>query len=420
MSCLSFNQAKTFILKRGIQGLLLGLFLAFSACSPGVPGEDSMTFMEDPLAYSGDPVPCLVCHDEAQSDRRAIFGSSGDFGQNFTRATHHIAGFSDPTEAQCQVCHEVTEHMAGTIRLRHADTDEVIVFDSAAPEILEPFCLSCHDADGATATALDTESPLSPFGDGETLGTGGFPGGNLIAEAWAKTGSTHRTSGLTCASCHGNAGEARGHSSTQKAMLTAPLSLPVPSFTTDPLASAYENYQLCFDCHDDYPRVTKEVVLGYPQGSPWDVFWAQTPYYTTEIKSGFRDRRITVLADYPVYWSGVSPIYNDNFWGDKYTPLHNYHLGLGDGWMNGAYRYRDGTTGRASCPMCHNVHGTTNTPALTHEVMGLIPGTGGPNNEDIFLEFTGWADANLKFYPVNCAVSCHSMVGKSYAWRGPP
>jgi len=56
---------------------------------------------------------------------------------------------------------------------------------------LEPFCLSCHDLDGALATAV-TSSAFSPFNDGATLGTMPYIASTSIASAWAGS-SVHRS-----------------------------------------------------------------------------------------------------------------------------------------------------------------------------------------------------------------------------------
>jgi hypothetical protein len=113
---------------------------------------------------------CSNCHAAPIGTvRRQIMGTAGDFATSASVTSHHVAG-GDPTPAQCTVCHDQSLRMGGTVRLTHADAGTRVDDDPANPSTLDQFCLSCHDADGALATAV-TASALSPFNDGVTLGT---------------------------------------------------------------------------------------------------------------------------------------------------------------------------------------------------------------------------------------------------------
>jgi hypothetical protein len=145
---------------------------------------------------------CLAsgCHAEVTGSRRQVGESfpgagDGDFGSNMT--SHHVndgTGSDITTMWDCVACHAegdvvtpgiTTYHINGTVDLRNADgivtayTDGDAVYvgwSSLDPEARSEFCLSCHDADGATALAArppDTgdpahATPLNPFNDGVT------------------------------------------------------------------------------------------------------------------------------------------------------------------------------------------------------------------------------------------------------------
>ena len=138
---------------------------------------------------------CVGCHDVAApqhgADRvgdnngvRAIVGE-------FSKWSHHVTGVN-LQNAHCAACHlegtvqdgriviNTTYHMADNItHLRNADTDADMQWDPAAPNhsTMDNFCMSCHDADGATSTqsaairalmvpaAGKTASASNPFGD---------------------------------------------------------------------------------------------------------------------------------------------------------------------------------------------------------------------------------------------------------------
>ncbi len=173
---------------------------------------------------------------------------------------------------------------------------------------------------------------MSPFSDGATIGNRPFMASKDLKTDWQKTYG-HKQKGLTClgdgspnTGCHSN-----GHGSDYSGLLARNM-----KFTT-PVGAPFEynDYKLCFDCHQNYPAVTKEVVLGYKQGGNYDYYYAPTPYYTTAIQSKFRYRYANGSSFYPPYWGGVEQPYNDDFgyvatWtaggGASYIPLHNWHM----------------------------------------------------------------------------------------------
>ncbi len=376
---------------------------------------------------------CDTCHNASIGTRRQVTGSGGDFGANPGIRSHHVAtstAGNDPTAEQCKVCHYMSTHMGGIVKLKNADTGNPILYSSSTPSALEAFCLSCHDTDGAISTyyAPDgTATGTDPFHDGKTLGAGLFVAGNKIKGYWNNTYTVHKDKGLTCAGtgeagtgCHGSNGVVNIHGSVSKGILTKNLTLPAPKSSSDPLPRnpsnpAYVSYinnifQLCFDCHNDYPAVSKEVVLGYKQGGNYDLSWAPTPYYTLSIQSLFRD----------VYTYGPKP-YDDNFFGDPNTPIHNYHLLSSDGWMQDVWAYRGdaGQTGRASCTTCHNVHGTSGTVRSTYGEFGITAFSDGGNLYKTLVPDTNFDDPVMKSYPIYCNINCHGMAGPSSYWHTP-
>ncbi len=370
-------------------------------------------------------------------------GANGDFGANTNMTSHHVTRGpgSDPLADQCLVCHDMSLHMGGTVRLKNADTGAAIAYDPASPSTLEPFCLSCHDAAGALSTFISGGAPTSPFNDGSVLGgppPNLYEAGNKIAGYWNNSYTVHKSHGLTCAGtgqrltgCHGSNGAINMHGSVSKGLLTNSMTLPVLPTPPGQPPAPYDpkDFKLCFDCHDSYPLVSKEVVLGYLQGGHYDVWWAPTPFYTTSgITSLFRDRYILDAVNYPAYWGGLDqPEYNDSPWGpfgDPYTPLHNYHMSYGDRMMKYIWNYRGVVQGRASCTTCHNVHGTAGLSVRsTYDEFGItafFKDFGGGNIDEYkkFVPDANYSDSVMTAYPINCYESCHPGSVTSY-WHTP-
>ena len=101
---------------------------------------------------------CIDCHAVAQGPRRQVADTGGDFDTT----SHHVGVALD--DSHCVACHYMGDHQGGVVRLKDPDAGWSTIhdWDPAAPEGVEPFCLGCHDADGALALT----DPLDPFGDG--------------------------------------------------------------------------------------------------------------------------------------------------------------------------------------------------------------------------------------------------------------
>ena len=117
---------------------------------------------------------CISCHSLAVSaSANADIDNDGVRAiiPEFEKLSHHITG-GTPTAAQCKVCHlEGTgnTHMNGQIDLRNADDDSAFVWTGFEHTAMDNFCMSCHDADGATsagvAAVLPTATAMNPFAD---------------------------------------------------------------------------------------------------------------------------------------------------------------------------------------------------------------------------------------------------------------
>ncbi|MCB2156095.1 hypothetical protein KQI84_14560 [bacterium] len=171
---------------------------------------------------------CTGCHAVAQDNgdnvppggRRAIV-------DEFGYASHHVS--TGVTDAGCVVCHDMTFHQQGTVRLMNAD-NAAIVYTLTDPN-LSTFCTSCHDDDGST------EQGGAPFSSAL------MP--PVISESLWLTAS-HSVALLECMDCHDG-----GHGSMKRKLL-APFNVP----PTAP-ANAEEEEGFCFTCHDpDGPAST--------------------------------------------------------------------------------------------------------------------------------------------------------------------
>jgi hypothetical protein len=148
------------------------------------------------LGTGGD---CTGCHNQQReitanpgTFRRQITESSaglgdGEFGTDFT--SHHVndgTGSQIATKWDCVVCHaegnavtgeaDGTYHQKDGVQLKDVDTGVAYSdWSGLTPQQRRDFCLSCHDADGATIIITRTDpdpdattNALDPFNDGVT------------------------------------------------------------------------------------------------------------------------------------------------------------------------------------------------------------------------------------------------------------
>jgi len=190
--------------------------------------------------------PCGSCHTAAQGSRRPII-------PELSRVSHHVgSGYQD---SDCQVCHDMSTHQAGTVRLKNADDPGTVYSLTGDPNTsstvaatMSAFCLSCHDADMAGGSV--------PFSDLVTPPV-------IDATAWAA--SSHEGSS-TIVGCYGNGTfgcHASGHGS-EKLNLLAPADV-APNPTT-----LYEEEEgFCFNCHDADGPASYDAKSGYDTPVLW-------------------------------------------------------------------------------------------------------------------------------------------------------
>lgn len=377
-----------------------------------------------PAWYGGNGVTfdsCPGCHSYAIGSRRQILGTGGDFGANTSSRSHHVAGSNDPTSNQCRVCHDMSHHMGGTVYLASADTPSTsIAYNPASPSTAEPFCLGCHDLNGALVSSV-SGSALSPFNDDKTLGLPPYRASVDVSADWNKTYG-HRRKGLTClgsgapnTGCHAN-----GHGTPNTALLAKNMTFPQPDRYRE------SDFALCFECHQSYPTVTKEIIFGV---------------HFTEVVSGITITRNydgpygpiqnpllrsdTAHQDYPPYNlpGGIQTHFRDQnygrstgkfyddiaFWGNYYTNLHWFHISMQ------TWSYRGTTSSGISCTACHGVHGANTQWGMVHDQLGYNVAVSG-------LDSYGTMTTNLPGlgYPAYCSFNCHGVQGTTYNWYDPP
>jgi predicted CxxxxCH...CXXCH cytochrome family protein len=364
---------------------------------------------------------CGSCHSFTIGTRRRVTGTQGDFGGNASIVSHHVTTTGDPVREQCLVCHDQSTHTAGTVRLRHADTGASMAYNPLNPAMLEPFCLSCHDADGATATLISGGTSTNPFNDGSALGTSPYAYATRIASSWAKSyghgpnGNHAAAKKLTClgpgqpgTGCHGNGGSVNAHGSVSQVLAARQFTYGNDS------VYAEADFSLCFDCHASYPGFTKEDILGVkaggildweydmsPSGGRGPNGWAP-PYTIPFVLTHFADHNETGGA------------YNDsNGWGDNMN-LHWAHLGIPISDFRGT-----GTTTGVNCVNCHDVHGSPISYGATYAEMGYVNEFPDATNRLGRMSDSAYLPNQLELYPTYCAFNCHGIQGPTRAWYYP-
>ena len=141
---------------------------------------------------------CIGCHAIPQNAGVGYVQDNNgvrSVAEEFTKWSHHVTGVT-LNNAHCAACHlegkvvsgkvvvDPTKHMFDAkTHLRNSDTDADFAWDPAAPNHsgMDTYCMSCHDANGATSTmsaqiqayingkglnaAGKTASASNPFGD---------------------------------------------------------------------------------------------------------------------------------------------------------------------------------------------------------------------------------------------------------------
>jgi hypothetical protein len=384
----------------------------------------------------GGLTQCSLCHSSSMGSRRQVTDAGGDFGTSASIVSHHVTTTGNPTREQCLVCHYQSTHTSGTVRLRHADTNASIVYNPAAPVSLEPFCLSCHDENGATSSFVSGGTPTNPFNDGSVLGNTPYPYARRIASSWAKSyghgpnGNHASGSRLTCmgtgaagTGCHGNSGRINAHGSSSQVLAAREFKYDIASSGT--YTYDENHFNLCFSCHAGYGNVTKERTLGVRFGGMLDTGYGGSwgprgwnPPYDTG--GAF----LTRFADHNIA-SDPSFILNDyGIWGPPDANRHWFHLGLRMASFRGPGNCMSNVNcSGITCVNCHDVHGSNIQYGGVYDELAYTNTTTAGN---IYSQMTLSAyydyPGNLNYlsnYPTYCSFNCHHVQGETRAWYYP-
>ncbi len=188
--------------------------------------------------------PCVTCHDVG-GDGTAALGRA--IFPEFNRKSHHVqfqsgVAADSVLETDCTACHNQDEHQQGKVRLQNADNATVYEFGT---DDLAPFCLSCHDLDGAGGSNPFHNDVAPPIVD---------------ATDWAA--ASHNTD-YTCLDCH----ETPHGSEKQRILGSDTYPADEASTSADTLFQEEEGF--CFQCHDGSPGPDVETTFDVP------IRWAQ-------------------------------------------------------------------------------------------------------------------------------------------------
>lgn len=183
-----------------VQGLDFNGKCAHCHTTGGTGGIHAATTTDKSPNGSDD---CIGCHAVAAPQHGSnLVGDNPDSAGNpgvravvgeFSKWSHHVTGVN-VQNAHCATCHlegtvslttgkivvDTTKHMVDNfVHLRNVDNDSDMQWDPAKPNLttMDTFCMSCHDANGATSpmtasirsmmvpAAGKTASATNPFGD---------------------------------------------------------------------------------------------------------------------------------------------------------------------------------------------------------------------------------------------------------------
>ena len=169
---------------------------------PAVGGTDKCGSCHNPHNPLGHFIggSCVACHafPQDRTERGNYVNDNNGVRAitvEFAKWSHHVTGVT-LNDAHCAACHlegkvvngivvvDTTKHMRDAkTHLRNADSDADMQWDPSAPNhsSMDNFCMSCHDANGATSAGSvaiqsfintnglvavgKTASPSNPFGD---------------------------------------------------------------------------------------------------------------------------------------------------------------------------------------------------------------------------------------------------------------
>jgi predicted CxxxxCH...CXXCH cytochrome family protein len=250
---------------------------ANSIIKPGVLDLSQNIHIDGTLQMGGES--CITCHQFPQGPRRAVVGLEGDF----IKLSHHVT--SGVKNSDCLVCHDLTLHKEGTVRLKDPDAGSSIIYTYNEDKLsdLENFCLNCHDPDGAQA-GLGRKPFSSKIEVADIKGSSENPKWTLSAHKTAPSPMTCLGDGQS-GGCHSS-----GHGSNTIKMLN-----PTPSI-----------HALCFNCHTN-GKVENFALSG--------------PDHASSIAESFTHTANHDLGAY--FWLGEDP---EQRYEMECTTCHNPHL----------------------------------------------------------------------------------------------
>jgi hypothetical protein len=316
-------------------------------------------------------------------NRRQIVGVGGDF----ERASHHVddgLGGESVIASDCLVCHNNTRHQTladPQVRLYDKDGGGTVTYDSTALS-LEPFCTSCHDADGEALfsdgnSAPDIESGwlasshkaggMTCFGDGETNGChANGHGSDKVSMKAPFTGATPDEETF-CYGCHDAGGPAASdvEDDFSGTITWMPGSGSLLNTHHD-VSDADQTYSgaviECYDCHDPHSATPSQKVLGNVDPSdsrdpaPGNTFPGSS--YITEFCFECHDNSYPVGVTPPT--TALLDVYGqwvDSGGGDK-NDQHGIDDASADPNLREGSGYAPGDV--LNCEVCHSVgHGNS-------------------------------------------------------------
>jgi len=351
---------------------------------------------------------CIGCHAYAvqHNVRRAV-------ASDFSKTSHHVATGMPSDALTCEACHGdlLTDQSHPSqnvpadpqVQVADADTGNYYVIDPSTNDAtLVTFCLSCHDADGATRLGANA---LQPFADSND-----FTAPPDVNAAW--TQQFNHSSGAVCNSCHGDNSAAGTTTDPQYNMHGS---------SNQKLLREANVYQVCFQCHNTTITKTNTASEQYMDNNfavansrVYQSKWNTIP----NIQSQFST---TNYAYHPVLGIGrnqPADNLNSDWTASNYAKADS---GCPDGTCTGLdNNFVDGweSTSLVTCTDCHNnagtgargPHGSAQPWILkgmdtTVTVTTVGAGTIQPN---------AGAPTNLSYIAANFCVNCHRA--DIYGW----
>mgnify|MGYP001436994904 CR=1 FL=1 len=323
---------------------------------------------------------CLDCHNQDQDNQDSIPASgrravANEFPSGTTHA--HLNGLVAINDNDCLVCHDQTNHKSGNVTLLDADSAVTysfqVVSDLNSDPDVSDFCLSCHDADGATRLA----EPQNPFGNGNAPQNvaeryqgdlewyewyGDFCFGNEGSLRYTNshhdiTDADQAKSGakLECLNCH----SAHLSANTQK--------LADPFSPTNPWTGSINDF--CIKCHDGGESTTSATL-------PPNVTWGTISVDANNLPCSNPGADCATSSLDVLALNGLdSCSYNNSPWFNNYPRTHEVH---GGGSKRAYTNYSGAPAYDIECTVCHDPHGSftaTNPTGNPYMIKDFVDGS---------------------------------------------